>query len=69
MYSNRREVKCSYRPKRGINIDRRCVNGYSITAAPVESVTHLSSAWCIYQAHKNGGEHATRPVAWTTGRV
>ena len=33
---------CGYRPKKGINITRRCVNGYSITAAPAKSVTHMS---------------------------
>jgi len=33
---------CSYRPKKGINITRRCVNGYSITAVPAKSVTHMS---------------------------
>jgi len=32
---------CGYWPKKGINIARRCVNGYSITAAPVKSVTHV----------------------------
>ena len=39
---------CVYRPKKGINIARHCVNGYSITAAPVTSVTHLSFWWCVY---------------------
>jgi len=33
---------CSYRPKNGINIARRCVNGYNITAAPAMRVTHVS---------------------------
>jgi len=33
---------CGYRPKIGINIARHCVNGHSITAAPVKSVTHVS---------------------------
>ena len=42
-YRNSGEVKCGYRVKKGINIARRCVNGYSITAAPAKSVTHLSS--------------------------
>jgi len=62
-YSNRGEVKCGYRPKKGINIARRCVNGYSITSAPAKSVTHVSFWWCVYRAHSNGGEYATRQVA------
>jgi len=33
---------CGYRPKKGINIIRRCVNGNSITATPTKSVTHMS---------------------------
>jgi len=33
---------CGYRPKKGINIARCCVNSYSITAAPAKSVTHMS---------------------------
>jgi len=41
-YSNSGEVKCSYRPKKGINIARRCVNGYSITGALAKSVTHVA---------------------------
>jgi hypothetical protein len=40
--SNSGEVKCAYRPKKGINIARRFVNGYSITAAPAKSVIHMS---------------------------
>jgi hypothetical protein len=35
-------VVCGYRPKKGIIIARRCVNSYSITAAPVNSVTYVS---------------------------
>ena len=46
----------------GINIARRCVNGYSITAAPMQSVTHMSFGWCVYQAQSNGGEYATGSV-------
>ena len=68
-YSNSGEVRCGYRPKKGINIARHCVNGYSITADPAKSVTHLSFRWCVYRAHCNGGEYATRPVAWATGSV
>jgi len=67
IYSNSGEVKCSNRPKKGINIARHCVNGYSITAAPVKSVIHVSFWWCVYQAYSNGGEYATRPVSWATG--
>jgi len=33
---------CGDRPKKGIHIARRCVNCYSITAAPAKSVTHMS---------------------------
>jgi len=33
---------CGYWPKKGINIARHCVNGYSITPAPAKSVTHVS---------------------------
>jgi len=69
IYSNSGEKKCDYRPKRGINIPRGCVNGYSITAAPANSVTHGSFWWCVYQAHSIGGEYATRPVAWAPGTV
>jgi hypothetical protein len=68
-YSNSGEVKCSYRPKKGINIARYCVNGYSITAAHANSLTHVSFCWWVYRAHSNGGEYATRPVAWATGSV
>jgi len=65
----KKSAVCGYRPKKGINITRRCVNGYSITAAPAKSVTHLSFWWCVYQAHSNGGKYATRPVAWAMGGV
>jgi hypothetical protein len=41
IYSNGREVKCGYRPKNDIIIARRCVNGYSITAATAKSVTDM----------------------------
>jgi len=30
-----------YRLKKGINNARHCVNGFSITAAPAKSVTHM----------------------------
>jgi hypothetical protein len=33
---------CGYLQKTGINIARGCAQGYSITAAPVKSVTHVS---------------------------
>jgi hypothetical protein len=33
---------CGFRPKKAINMARRCENGNSITAAPAKSVTHLS---------------------------
>jgi len=33
---------CGYRPKKGINITRLCVNGYTITAVHAKSVTHVS---------------------------
>jgi hypothetical protein len=40
---NRNEsAACGHRPKQGINIARRCINGYSVTAAPEKSVTHVS---------------------------
>jgi len=39
---------CGYRPKKGINIARRCVNGYYITATLAESVTYVSFRWCVY---------------------
>jgi hypothetical protein len=58
---------CGYRPKKGINIARCCVNGYSITAAPAMSVTNVSFQWCVYWAHSNGGKYATQPIAWATG--
>jgi hypothetical protein len=39
---NRNErAACGYRPEKGINIARRCVNGYSLTAAPGKSVTQV----------------------------
>jgi hypothetical protein len=34
-------VACGYRPKKGINIARRCVNGYCITATPAKSVIYM----------------------------
>jgi hypothetical protein len=33
---------CGYRQKKGINIVRRCGNGYTITAATAKSITHVS---------------------------
>jgi hypothetical protein len=45
------------------------MNGYSITAATVKSVTPVSFRRCIYQAHSNGGEYTMRPIAWATGSV
>jgi len=42
IYSNSREIQCGYLPMKGVNIARCCVNGYSITAARAESVTHVS---------------------------
>jgi len=69
IYCNSGDVKCGDRPKKGINIARRCVNGYSRTAAPPKSVTHMSFWWCVYQAQRNVGEYATRPMAWATGSV
>jgi len=69
IYSNSGEVKCGYQLKKGINIARRCVNGYSITAAPVQSVTNMSFWWCVYQAQSNGGEYAMGPIAWAKGSV
>jgi hypothetical protein len=33
---------CGYRPKKGINIARRWVNGYCMTATPAKSVTYVS---------------------------
>jgi len=73
IYSNSGEVKCGYRPKNSIKIARRCVNGYSITAAPAKGVAHVSFQWCVYvttfQAESNGGKYATQPVAWATGSV
>ena len=69
IYSNSREVKCGYQPKKGINIAKHCVNSYSINAAPAQSITHMSCWWCVYEAQSNGGEYATRPVTWATGSV
>jgi len=60
---------CGYRPNKGINIARRCVNGYSITAAPAKSVTHVSFCWSVYKANSIRGKYATWPVAWATGGV
>jgi len=62
-------VACGYRLKKGINISRRCVNGYSITAAPANSVTHVSFRWCVYQRHCDGGKCEEQPVVWATGSV
>jgi hypothetical protein len=53
---------CGYRPKKGINIAKCCVNGSSITAAPAKSVTQVSFWWCVYQAQSNGGKYATGGV-------
>jgi len=39
---------CGYRPKKHINIARRCVNGYCITATPAKSVIYGSFRWCVY---------------------
>jgi len=69
IYIYSEEVKCCYWPKKGINIARRCVNGYSITAAPAKSVTHVMLWWCGYQLQSNGGKYATWPVAWVTGSM
>jgi len=69
IFSNGGEVKCGYWPKTGINITRRCVNSYSVTAAPAKSVTHVLFWWCVYQAQSHGGDDVTRPVAWPTGNV
>jgi len=69
IYSNSTEVKCGYRPKKGINIARRCVNGYSITAAPARSVTHVVFWWRVYQAQSNRSKYAMWPVTWATGSV
>jgi hypothetical protein len=69
IYSNSGEIKSDYRPKKGINIGRHCVNGYSITAAPTKSVTHVSFWWCAYRAQSNVGKLAPWPVAWVIGCV
>jgi len=53
---------CGYRPEKGINIARHCVNSYRITAAPANSVTHVSFWWCVYRAHSNVGKYATGGV-------
>jgi len=42
IFSNSGEVTFGPRLEQGINIARLCVNGCSITAAPVKSVTHVS---------------------------
>jgi hypothetical protein len=47
IYSNSREAKCGTWPEKGLNITRHCVNGYSKTATPGKSVTHVSFGWCI----------------------
>jgi hypothetical protein len=60
-------VVCGYRPKKGINIARHCVNGYSITAAPAKSVTHVSFWWCVCQRHSNGVKYVTRPITLDMG--
>jgi len=52
IYTNSGEVKCGTRPEKGINILRRWVNCFSITAAPVNTVTHVSFWWCIYDTTK-----------------
>jgi hypothetical protein len=57
---------CGYRPKKGINITRLRVNGYSMSAAPAKNITHVSFRWCVHQVHSNGGKYATRPIAWAT---
>ena len=41
IYSNSGDVNSGTRPEKGINIARRCINGYSITAAPANSVPHV----------------------------
>jgi len=73
IYSNSGEVKCGYRLKKGINIARCCVNGYSITVAAAKCVTHVSFCGSVYvttfQAQSDGGIYATRPVTWATGSV
>jgi hypothetical protein len=40
--SNSGEVKCGTQSEKVINITRHSLNGYSITAAPVKSVTQVS---------------------------
>jgi hypothetical protein len=51
LYCNKRRISklninesaaCGFRPKKGINIARHCVNGYCITATPAKSVTYVS---------------------------
>jgi len=69
IYTNSIEVICGYRPKIHINIARRLANGYSITASPAKSETHVSFWWSLYQAQSNGGQWETRPIAWATGSV
>jgi len=69
IYSNTGEVQCGYRPKKGINIASCCVNGYSITASPANSVTHVSFWWWEYRAKRNGRKYATQPIARATGSV
>ena len=44
---------CGYWQKKGKNIARCCVNGYSITAAPAKNVTHMLFRWCVYHEHSN----------------
>jgi hypothetical protein len=71
IYSNCGQVKCGHQPKKGINIPSHCGNQYSITGAPVRSVTHVLFWWCIYvttfRLESNGGKYATRHMAWATG--
>jgi len=68
IYSNSGDAKCGTQPENGINIARHCVHGYSITAAPANSVTHVSFRWCVYvttfRAQSTGDKYAMWPVAW-----
>jgi hypothetical protein len=66
-------VYSSISSEHGINITRHCVTGDSITAALVNSVTHVSFRWCIYvtsfQGQNEQDNVAMQPVAWVMGSV
>jgi len=47
IYSNGGEVECDTRTEKGIDIARWCVNGSNISAAPAQSVTHVSFSWYV----------------------